>query len=162
MMMMMMTSPPYQVIRLQSHDSQLLGGLDRLYRAFAIKDGHVSPPEQVMGNIVSRLDDETMLLIMAVTHEQPIGYALVFDVIEHPFIPDWQRSGYITQMFVQSGYRRQGVGQLLLDYSLDWLTQRGVPQLMLNVHVDNDLAERFWRKQGFTPYLRRLKRTLSP
>jgi len=153
----------YQIIRLQQHNNSWMEALDILYRAFAIEEGHTTPPEQFTDYVRQRLDDEQMLLSLAMAHEdstslRPIGYALVFDVMEHPFIPDWERSGYITQMFVQADHRQQGVGQFLFDYSMDWLAERNVPQVLLNIHPENALAERFWQKQGFITYLKRMKR----
>jgi GNAT superfamily N-acetyltransferase len=67
-----------------------------------------------------------MLLIMCFAADIPIGYGLAFDVAEHPFMPEWQRSGYITQIFVTSEYRKQGVGQAMVKYIIRWLTSRGV------------------------------------
>ena len=161
-----LTPSEIQIIRLSRPEGGLIDGLGALYRAFAASEGHTTPHEQFMDFVVHRLDDESMLVALAEqvvagqenrdhpeATPQVIGYALVFDVAAHPFIPDWQRAGYITQMFVHEDYQRKGVGQKLFAHTLSWLADRGVGQVMLNVHAENDLATGFWQKQGFAPYL---------
>ena len=152
---------PSQIIRLTSHNTQRLADLDKLYRAFAVAEGHTVPPEHFTEFVAARLDDDVMLVVLALVGDDPVGYALVFDVVDHPFIPDWQRTGYITQMFVRADRQRQGIGQQMVDYTLAWLAQRAVPQVMLNVHAHNDSAADFWCKVGFTPYLSRMRRELA-
>jgi len=114
-----------KIERLQPHNAHLLDDLDRLYRGFAAEEGHTAPPEHFREFIAARLDDSSMLVILAQAASRAVGYALIFDVAEHPFIPNWQRCGYVTQLFIDAGHRRQGVGQQMLDHGLDWLTYLG-------------------------------------
>lgn len=153
-----------QIIRLDSHNAHHLHHLDKLYRHFAIEEGHTAPPEHFREFVAARLHDDAMLVLLAMSEEvipedeqRAVGYALVFDVESHPFIPDWARSGYITQLFVHEDFRRHGVGQQMVVFCLEWLRQRGVEQVMLNVDVDNPHGEAFWRVAGFAPYLTRMK-----
>ena len=157
----MSAKPTVQITRLSQKTIHLFENLDKLYRAFAEEEGHTSPPEQFTNFVRGKLDDDSMLLLLAMTDTEVIGYALVFDVIDHPFIPDWARTGYITQMFVQASHRNQEVGQRILNHSIEWLSTRGVPQVMLNVHAHNSLGEKFWRREGFTPHLIRMKRRIE-
>jgi GNAT superfamily N-acetyltransferase len=152
--------PSYHIVRLRHHDPQLLESLDVLHRALMAYGGSDTPLEQFMDFVSKRLGDETMLLILGFAGETPVGYGMAFDVAEHPFMPEWQRSGYITQFFVAHEYRRQGVGQVLLDSIVQWLASRGVTKVLLNVSLENPLGNRFWRKQGFVPYVTRMKREI--
>ena len=156
---MQQTNATRQIVRIQQDNDHLLEELDRLYRGFAHEEGHTAPPEHFVEFVAARLEDQSMLAIVAFVDNHAAGYALVFDVAEHPFIPNWDRTGYITQLFVDDAYRRAGVGQELTDFALTWLTQRGVPDVMLNVDVDNDDGEKFWRRVGFSPYLTRMRKT---
>ena len=154
-----------KIVRLQRENANDINQFEPLYRIFAEEEGHTAPPEQVIEYVEQRLDDDTMLLLLALANvdgkEQAVGYALVFDVIEHPFIPDWERTGYITQMFVRPDVQRQGIGHQLFEASRDWLAQRDVGHVMLNVDVDNENGEAFWQKLGFTPYLTRMRRAVG-
>jgi len=151
----------FELIRLTTENSTLLEGLAQLNHQFAIEDGQQAPPMPFQEWIAARLDDEAMYIALVLEDGIPIGYVLIFDVMTHPFIPDWQRTGYITQLFVHANHRRKGVGQQLVDNGLAWLTQRGVPQVMLNVHADNPTGEQFWDSMGFLSYLLRKVRKLS-
>ena len=60
-----------------------------------------------MDFVVARADDESMLAILAAIDGLAIGYCLSFDVQTHPFIPNWERSGYITNLYVEEPFRGQ-------------------------------------------------------
>jgi GNAT superfamily N-acetyltransferase len=155
----MQSRPGYRVVRLQHRDPKLFEGLDGLHQALI--QGSSTPPEQFMAFLSQRLDDESMLLILGLAAGTPVAYALAFDVADHPFMPEWQRAGYITQFFVAPEHRRQGVGQLLFDSVMEWLAARGVTEVLLNVDLDNAVGNRFWRKNGFVPHRIRMKREVA-
>jgi GNAT superfamily N-acetyltransferase len=155
----MRSTPDYRVVQLRHYDPRTFESLDRLHRALI--HGSSTPPEQFMDFVTQRLGDETTLLILGLAGDAPVGYALAFDVARHAFMPEWQRSGYITQFFVASEHRRQGVGQLMFDYVIQWLASRGVTDVLLNVELDNPVGELFWRKQGFVPHRIRMRRAVT-
>lgn len=113
-----------------------------------------------MDFVTNRLDDETMLLILGLVGDTPAGYGLAFDVVEHAFMPEWQRAGYVTQFFVAPEHRRQGVGQMMFDFIVQWLASRGVTEMLLNVSPDNPAGDRFWKSQGFVPHRIRMKQEI--
>ena len=154
----MQSRSDYRVVQLRHLDPGLFESLDRLHRAL-IK-GSSTPPEQFMDFVTQRLDDEAMLLILALAEYGPVGYGLAFDVAEHAFMPEWQRAGYITQFYVAPEHRRRGVGQLMFDAIVQWLASRGVRDVQLNVSQDNPVGHRFWRRHGFVPHRLRLKRRI--
>lgn len=155
------TVVPYSFIRLTEAHQDLLPALEALYRAFAVHEGHTNTVDQFMKAICAQLADDQILVQLAQYETQPAGYLLAYDVSEHPFIPTWQRSGYITQLFVDEAFQRQGIGQRLARQALAWFRERGIAQVMLNVDVGNEHAAHFWQKQGFTPYLTRMHQTLA-
>ena len=151
----MQSRPTHRVVRLRHLDPGLFQSLDRFHRALI--QGPGTRMEQFMDFVTSRLDDETMLLILGLAGDTPAGYGLAFDITEHAFMPEWQRSGYITQFFVAPEHRRQGIGQMMFDYIVQWLASRGVTDVQLNVSLDNPVGKLFWRKQGFVPHRVRMK-----
>jgi ribosomal protein S18 acetylase RimI-like enzyme len=119
---------------------------------------HMGPSEPFVEFVTRRLEDETMLLVLAWVDETPVGYGLAFDVAEHPFMPEWTRAGYITQFLVSKDYRQHGIGKTLMDYINDWFQSRGLRKVLLNVDIENEAGIRFWKSQGFEAYATRMKR----
>jgi len=115
-------------------------------------------PEPFASFVSQRLEDETMLLVLAWLDEVSVGYGLAFDVAEHPFMPEWTRAGYITQFLVSREYRQRGVGQMLMDYINNWFQARGIQKVLLNVDIENEAGLRFWESQGFEAYAMRMRR----
>jgi GNAT superfamily N-acetyltransferase len=118
-------------------------------------------PEPFASFILRRLEDETMLLVLAWDGDVPVGYALAFDVDADPAKPEWTRCGYIAQFMVAESHRQLGIGGLLMDYVDTWFNERGLKKVLLNVNIENETGIRFWQKHGFEPYALRMRR-VSP
>jgi GNAT superfamily N-acetyltransferase len=149
-----------RIVRIQRRVPELFESLDALHRAFI--QNSLVPSEQFMDSVSERLDDEAMLLILALAGDTAIGYGMAFDVADHPCMPEWRRSGYITQLYVVPERRRSGVGRMMADFVLQWLGERGVADVLLNVVPDNPVSNQFWQSQGFEPCRIRMKREVMP
>ncbi len=158
----MQAQSDYAVVRLRRHDDRILDSLKELHQALRAYHSAEPQTEQFAEFVAKRLADEDMLLVFSLAGDTPVGYGMAFDVSKHPFMPDWQRAGYITQLFVAPEHRQRGVGRLLLNTIVQWLTSRGVTHVLLNVSVGNEVGDRFWRANGFAPYQIRMKRTTEP
>jgi GNAT superfamily N-acetyltransferase len=55
----------------------------------------------------------------------------------------------LTAMWVDPGFRRQGVGALLVERVIEWARQTGYSRLVLWVVDGNDSAERLYERFGF-------------
>ena len=67
--------------------------------------------------------------------------------------------GYI---FVEPGYRRQGVAQSLMNTVREWAaTQPGVTHLEMPVLAADAEAAAFWQSVGFSPFIQRLWSSLD-
>jgi len=45
--------------------------------------------------------------------------------------------------------RRKGIGQALMNFSLDRLREEGIPRCNIFVYSSNDLGNRFWLRSGW-------------
>jgi GNAT superfamily N-acetyltransferase len=55
----------------------------------------------------------------------------------------------LTAMWVDPGFRRQGIGALLVQRVIEWARETGYSQLVLWVVDGNDDAERLYARHGF-------------
>ena len=61
--------------------------------------------------------------------------------------------GELVQVYVESGYRGQNLGERLLRYALDYaFTQAGIEQVQLSVIASNQTAIRLYEKLGFKSF----------
>jgi GNAT superfamily N-acetyltransferase len=148
------TSSTYRLTRFNHSDQPWLAAVLALRAEFGDSDS----PEVFIRFVTRRLEDDTMLLVLAWDDATPIGYGLAFDVAEHPYMPEWTRGGYIAQFLIASGYRQHGGGAVLMDYIDAWFQSRDLEKVLLNVNLDNDTGIRFWKKHSFQPYALRMKR----
>ena len=149
--------PTYRITRFNHPEQKWLEAVLALRAEFGDNDS----PEAFIRFVTQRLEDETMLLVLAWDGAKPVGYGLALDVTEHPYMPEWTRAGYIAQFLIAQGYRQQGAGGLLMDYIDAWFDSRGLEKVLLNVNIDNETGIRFWQKHDFQPYAMRMKRILK-
>ena len=59
------------------------------------------------------------------------------------------RRAYIYHAFVHATYRRNGVGECLVNTVIDTLKEISITKVALTVFTDNETGNRFWDKMGF-------------
>ncbi|MBN1488095.1 MAG: GNAT family N-acetyltransferase [Anaerolineae bacterium] len=150
----------YRIVHIKQSNDSLLQEVFTMRNELMNYHGRVPPPEPFMRIVPQRVHEETTRLSVILDRDTAAGYTMAFDVAEHPFMPDWQRAGYITHFYIREAYRKQGLGQLLYNDVITWFRQRQVAKIMLNVAIENMLGQRFWEKQGFEPIAIRMKLTL--
>lgn len=59
--------------------------------------------------------------------------------------------GEIDSIFVESDYRRNGIGDALINSVLNWLTGQKVKKVIVQVLVGNEEVYPFYNRHGFLP-----------
>lgn len=98
--------------------------------------------------------DRSAVLVAEAAPGDLAGYCLALVLESFPGLPA-QFYGRISEIAVRR--RREGVGSRLLEAAHAWLRARGVPYVEVDVAVLNPVARAFWRKQGYTDFLERLR-----
>jgi GNAT superfamily N-acetyltransferase len=148
------------ISRVTGNNQQQLDDLCRLRDNLSAHHDDFSTSERFRNFLLKHMGEETMLVFLMDNAEKAIGYGMAFDVEEHAYMPEWSRRGYVTQFYVDSSYRGQGIGELGLNYIHAWFRSRGLNDAMLNVAIDNEAGNKFWVKQGYVPYATRMKYVL--
>ena len=76
-------------------------------------------------------------------------------IFQRRIAPSFARTGtvgWIEDCHVESQFRRQGIGAVLVAYGLEWLRERGAERIELGTFAANGGGRVFWEKQGFSAY----------
>jgi ribosomal protein S18 acetylase RimI-like enzyme len=78
----------------------------------------------------------------------PVGLCIVR--IDHapPILEETERAE-ITDLGVRPEARRQGIGRRLVEEALEWIRDRGVARVEIQVATGNPEGQAFWRAIGF-------------
>lgn len=68
--------------------------------------------------------------------------------LESETIPD--RRVYLEAFRIDKQYQRQGMGQKLINYCMDYLAKLGYTEFTIGVEEDNEIAKHIYFKLGFT------------
>ena len=70
------------------------------------------------------------------------------------------RYGAVTDLIVHEEWRGRGIGPMLLGEAERLTREEGLKRLMIGVLVNNENAEKAYRKFGFEPYVALMKKEL--
>jgi len=109
------------------------------------------------GEVFARFIEENICnddacVLVATIEDTVVGYCQGMVGRHPPAIaePDY---GQILDIFVAAHYRKSGIGALMFRVLYDWFAQRGLRRIEVRHSTHNLIAERFWTKMGFEPYL---------
>lgn len=96
----------------------------------------------------SQLDDDESVVLVAERDGRIVGYA--YAAIEPLSWKDLRdECGFIHDLLVTEEARRTGVGEALLNGTIDWLHERGMPRVVLGTAAQNETARRLFERRGF-------------
>ncbi len=84
------------------------------------------------------------LILLASLNNKPVGYAIAY-IIDNEY-------GYLDEIYIEEETRRLGIGKKLLDFVTEWVKEKKVENLRLNVFLWNENAIDFYKKEGFEGY----------
>lgn len=100
----------------------------------------------------NRMASETSRVLIAIDEGKPIAY-LISSIKEYPPLFRLDNYGFISDMFVEAGYRHKGIGEALVKEVFKWLDGHDIRRIELRVEPANDIGYDFWRKLGFKDFV---------
>lgn len=91
-------------------------------------------------SIISQLPDDNHVFLVAMDGESVIGYIGMMNVLDE---------GYISNVAVTAAYRRQRIGDALIDELVDRAKKRNLSFVTLEVRESNEPAKALYAKHGF-------------
>jgi streptothricin acetyltransferase len=110
------------------------------YTVIAVSPYEKQYPHEV-GEYGSYINQPDSAIFLAYVDEQIAGRVVLRKY--------WNGYGYVEDIAVNPPYRKQGVGQRLLQQAVAWVKEKGLPGLMLETQNNNVPACRFYERFGF-------------
>lgn len=105
------------------------------------------------------IQDESVFSFIARYQDKSIGYLLGYVKIRPNSAFQFEKAVlYIDQIAVIQEYQKHGVGQLLMEEVYRFAKVKEVDEIQLDFWPGNELAERFFSKNGFNYFNHRMKR----
>lgn len=90
---------------------------------------------------------------------RPVGFVIGFYEEPH-FMWETGRVGHVDSFYVLPETRGQGVGRLLMEAAYAAMREAGASTVALEMVADNEIARRFYEKEGFTKTFVQMHRAL--
>ncbi|MFQ3613337.1 MAG: GNAT family N-acetyltransferase [Cyanobacteriota bacterium] len=148
------------------HREALLDAIVQLQEHERVFDPRLLPGQAMAKEYLSLLQERCDLyqgqILLAMLGQAVVGFVCVMATVP-PTDPDDPRgdSAYISDLFVEASYRRQGIGRRLLQEAEASAQSRGATLIRVGVLAGNLRARRLYEELGFVPYHIQLVKPLS-
>ena len=108
-----------------------------------------------LGYLRDNLDNPNMAIFAAEYESSVIGYTFG-QIMQRPTLQSGD-CGYVADVCVRDGWRRQGTGRQLYNRLKAWFVAHGITAIEVQVVRANPASQAFWRKMGYNDFLRTLR-----
>ena len=108
----------------------------------------------------TQLDEPNIVILVAERDSEVIGYTYA-GVEGNDYMSLRGPAGVVYDLVVDPAHRRQGVGRMLLDATLEVLKSRGAPRVVLSTAEQNAAAQRLFDRAGFRRTMIEMTRELN-
>jgi len=102
--------------------------------------------------VTKEMESDTSELFIAETEGKILGYIKI-QICDYPPVFEKKKYGMISDAIVNEKYRRKGIGEALFDRAMGWFKENDIERVELRVANINPVAQGFWKKMGFRPYM---------
>lgn len=118
-------------------------------------DGHTRYAEFVSGQI----GNAAACVLIAEQNQTIVGYCLAL-MAKHPPVYRVREYGSILDLAVTANFRRQGIGEALVNTTLQWFAAHNLYRVEVRVATINEISNPFWQMMGFIPYVATLSKEI--
>ena len=108
--------------------------------------------ENYKKRIIESFTSKDFYILVAEVNKAIVGYCLA-SIAKYPPFFEVENYGTIFDLVVTRDYRKEGIGENLLQEAYNWFSKKGTKRVEVRVATSNEVANKFWRKMGFTPYM---------
>lgn len=107
--------------------------------------------QKMLAYLHSFFNSKEKIVFVAEQANEIVGY--IFGLVKKkPPVFEENIVGEIGDTFVREDMCRKGVGEALVKTALEWIKQKELKSVELNMYPDNKVSAAFWDKMGFKPY----------
>jgi uncharacterized protein YbjT (DUF2867 family)/ribosomal protein S18 acetylase RimI-like enzyme len=107
-----------------------------------------------------QLDGEATAVLVAEENRRVIGYSYA-EIEGYDYMTLRGPAGILHDIIVEPGHRGRGVGRLLLEATLAYLSSQGAPRVVLSTAEQNEPAQRLFASMGFRRTMVEMTRELG-
>ena len=108
-----------------------------------------------IGYLGDQLDNPNMSVLVAEQEKMIVGYTFG-QIMRRPTLKSGD-CGYVADLCVRDGWRGRGIGRLLYERLRAWFLANGITAIEVQVVRANPASQAFWRKMGYSEFLRTLR-----
>ena len=88
-------------------------------------------------------DNDIHHFFVCVKNNEVVGITLA------ELIPTGETEAYLNTLFVDKAHQKEGVGKAMFDFILDFLKNRGIQTVIINIRKNEPMEVGFFEKYGF-------------
>ncbi len=108
-----------------------------------------------IGYLGDHLDNPNMAVLVAEREKIIVGYTFG-QIMRRPTLASGD-CGYVADVCVRDGWRGRGIGRQLYERLRAWFLANGITAIEVQVVRANPASQAFWRKMGYSEFLRTLR-----
>ncbi|MFZ9024413.1 MAG: GNAT family N-acetyltransferase [Anaerohalosphaeraceae bacterium] len=112
-------------------------------------------------HLIGVLEKEDTFVFVAYANDNIIAYCRCSIVQRPPVFATPRQYGSFSELAVVPKYRRKGVGERMVEHAVEWFLAQGVLRIEVQVSVSNEISAHFWKKMGFTTYLKTMYQSVD-
>ncbi len=148
-----MIEDPKKVIDIQLiklNDIELVVRLFDSYRVFYQKESDVTGARKFL---TERLSNNESVILAALLNEEgksvPVGFTQLYPTFSSGRM---SKNWILNDLFVDAGYRKQGIGKQLIEAAMNFARKDGATFLKLETAHDNQTTQSVYEGIGFKQY----------
>lgn len=132
-----------EIKRINLSEANLVVGLFNQYRIFY---GKLSDLGMARAFIDARLENNESVIFVAMDENKSVGFTQLYPTYSSArLVKNW----ILNDLFVDSDYRKQGIGATLIKTAMDFAKGQGSTFVQLETAIDNFTAQSLYETIGF-------------
>lgn len=103
------------------------------------------------------INNDNACTLIAKSGDEIIGYLICWISSKENKCRNKGISATLENMYVLEEYRNKKVGTKLIEYLKDWLKRKGINNLSVSAHIENQRGINFYEKLGFKGHILKLE-----